>query len=243
MPRSFATTTLKTLSLTGALALLASPLMSQESQEGKPGQATPTVAVDPRIAYKKAMEDLIKSGLAEKALKEGAKVPDFTLPDAKGKPVSLSSLLAKGPVVLAFYRGGWCPFCNLELSSYQKALPEMKKLGASLVAVSPETPDHGATTAEKNALTYPVLSDSHLVASKRFGLVFTVPEAARPAYKQWGVDLAAYHGNTDWELPIPATYVIGQDGIIKLAYVNADYTHRLEPAKILEMLKFLQPAK
>ncbi len=243
MPRSFAS---HTLSLTGALALLASPLMSQANQTSQAGsskRADPADPVDPRIAYKKSMDDLIKSGLAEKALKAGDKVPDFTLPDATGKPVTLSSLLAKGPVVLAFYRGGWCPFCNLELRSYQKALPEIKALGASLLAISPETPDRGTTTAEKNTLTYPVLSDAHLAASKRFGLVFTVPQEARPAYKQWGVDLAAYSGNTDWELPIPATYVIGADGIIKLAYVNADYTHRLEPAKIIETLQALQPTK
>ncbi len=185
----------------------------------------------------KATEKLKASGIENKALKEGDTAPDFKLPDHKGGEVSLSELLEKGPVVISFYRGEWCPYCNLEIKALQDALPEIEDLGASLVAISPQTPPHSQTMAEKHALAFDVLSDVGNRVARQFGLVFTLAEELRPIYAQFGIDLPAHNGEDTFELPIPATYVIGTDGVIVKAFVDANYTARLEPDEILNVLK------
>jgi peroxiredoxin len=133
--------------------------------------------------------------------------------------VPLSDLLQHGPVVVAFYRGGWCPYCNLELRALQKSLPEIEKLGAQLVAISPQTPDSSLSTQQKDKLRFQVLSDKHSAVARQFGLVFTLPEEIRTIYKGFGHDLAVRNGDDSFELPFPATYVIGQDRIIRFAFV------------------------
>lgn len=183
------------------------------------------------------IQQLIASGGAEKALKEGESAPDFTLPDALGRPVSLSDLLKQGPVVVTFYRGAWCPYCDLELRAYQQALPQLQELGASMVAISPQMPDQSLSLAEKNALAFAVLSDVGNQVAREYGLVFRVDEAVRAAYQQIGADLPAYNGDSSWELPIPGTFLIDQSGTVSLAFVDPNFTHRLDPAIILEQLK------
>ncbi len=185
------------------------------------------------------IEQLITSGAAEQALKEGEQARDFTLPDALGNAVTLSHLLKQGPVVIAFYRGEWCPYCNLQLHAYQRMLPQIQALGASLVAISPQTPDHSLTLAEKQALTFAVLSDVGNQVARQFGLVFTIDEAVRAAHKQIGVDLPAYNGDESWELPMPGTFLVDQAGTVRLAFVDPDFTHRLEPSIIIAELKKL----
>jgi len=180
---------------------------------------------------------LVQSGIAEHGLKEGMQAPDFTLPDATGKQVSLSRLLQQGPVVITFYRGEWCPFCNLHLRAYQKILPQIHALGASLVALSPQTPDNSLTTKEKKELTYAVLSDVGNQIARQYGLVFKVPDATRAIQEEMGKPLPSYNGDDSWELPMPATFVVDQPGIIQLAFVDADYTRRLEPADIITCLQ------
>lgn len=205
-----------------------------------------TAGADPQIAaaMNRATADLEASGLADRSLAVGAEAPDFTLPNATGETVTLRSLLQDGPVVLSFYRGGWCPYCNLELRALQNALPQIQALGANLVAISPETPDNSLTTAEKNALSFAVLSDVGNKVAREFGLVFTLPAALRPIYEGFGIDLPAHNGDDRFELPVPATYVIGTDGRIALAFVNVDYTQRLDPEAILAALQQLQvPAR
>ncbi|GLV60531.1 alkyl hydroperoxide reductase [Dictyobacter sp. S3.2.2.5] len=188
------------------------------------------------------VQQLITSGAAEGALKEGERVEDFTLPNALGRPVTLSHLLKEGPVVINFYRGSWCPYCNLELRAYQQALPQLRALGASLVAVSPQTPDSSLTMAEKSGLTFPVLSDVGNRVARRFGLVFTIDEAVRAAHQQMGADLPAFNGDQSWELPISGTFLIDWDGTVRLAFVNPDFTRRLDPAVVIAKLKELQGA-
>src|SRR6266568_4077494 len=156
---------------------------------------------------------LIKSGAAEKALKEGAQVPDFTLLDARGAAVTLSQLLTRGPVVMTFYRGQWCPYCHLALRAYQQALPRMQAGGASLVALSPQTPYHSRALAEKLELTFALLSDMGNRVARQFGLVFTIDEAVRGAHKQVGADLPVFNGDTSWELPMAGTFLVDQSGI------------------------------
>jgi len=154
--------------------------------------------------------------------------------------VRLSELLQHGPVVVAFYRGGWCPYCNLELRALQKSLTEIQKLGAQLVAISPQTPDSSLSTQQKDELQFRVLSDKHSAVARQFGLVFTLPEEIRTIYKGFGHDIAARNGDDSFELPFPATYVIGQARTIHFAFVNADYTKRAQPAAILKVLRELR---
>jgi peroxiredoxin len=179
---------------------------------------------------------LAASGITDRALKTGDIAPDFGLPDATGTAVRLSDLLAKGPVVVSFYRGGWCPYCNLELRALQKALPEIAGLGATLLAISPEKPDETLTTAEKNELAFPVLSDHGSAVSKAFGIAFDLAEELRPIYTRFNHALPDRNGTQSWVLPIPATFVIAPNRRVALAFVDADYRKRLEPADILNAL-------
>ncbi|MDY7022975.1 MAG: peroxiredoxin-like family protein [Cyanobacteriota bacterium] len=192
---------------------------------------------DIKVVMDQATEDLVKSGITEQALKVGDQVPDFQLPNAVGQVVEIQKLLKSGPVVIAFYRGQWCPYCNLELRTLQKYLPEIEKLGAKLTAISPQTPDNSLSTTEKNELTFEVLSDVGNQVAKQFGLVFTVVEELRPIYEGFGIDLPAHNGDESFELPIPATYIINSNGVIVHAFVEPDYTQRLDPKDIITTLK------
>lgn len=200
-------------------------------------EAVKRIPADVLATMQKATAKLKVSGIENKALKEGDRAPDFSLPNHKGGEVSIGALLEKGPVVISFYRGEWCPYCNLEIKALQDALPEIVDLGASLVAISPQTPPHSQATAEKNALSFDVLSDHGNRVARQFGLVFTLAEELRPIYEQFGLDLPAYNGEDSFELPIPATYVIGAEGVILKAFVDANYTARLEPDEILKVLR------
>lgn len=188
---------------------------------------------------KSHIEHLVTSGAAELALKEGEQAPDFTLPDALGQPVTLSQLLTQGPVIIIFYRGQWCPYCNLELRAYQKALTQAQELGAALVAISPQTPDHSLSTMEKQGLAFAVLSDVGNQVARQFGLVFTLDEAARALYAQIGADLPAYNGDDTWELPMTGTFLVDQAGTVRLASVDPNFTHRLDPSVVIARLKEL----
>ncbi|BCL82288.1 alkyl hydroperoxide reductase [Ktedonobacteria bacterium brp13] len=183
---------------------------------------------------------LVQSGLAEQSLKAGVQAPDFTLPDAKGTDVTLSTLLQQGLVVLTFYRGSWCPFCNLQLRAYQQILPQIQELGATLVAVSPQTPDNSLTIIEKQELAFPVLSDKGNAVARQYGLVFKISDQLRGLYEQYQLDLTQYNGDDTWELPMPGTFIIDKSGTIQLASVNADFMQRLEPAAILDSLRTLR---
>ena len=181
--------------------------------------------------FQGAIETLVNGGIAANAVKVGQKAPDFSLPDQFGETVTLSSVLQRGPAAVVFYRGEWCPYCDLTLRAYQRILPHITALGASLIAISPQTPDNTLTTVEKKELTFSVLSDVGNVAARGYGLVFVTPEAARHP------GVSAANGDESWELPVPATFVIAQDGTIKHAFVDADWTHRLEPTELLRALE------
>jgi len=180
---------------------------------------------------------LVESGIADNSLKVGDKVPDFNLPNAAGEEVRLKEFLDKGPVILNFYRGGWCPYCNLELNAYQKHLPDINELGASLVAISPQTPDNSLSTAEKNELKFQVLSDVGNKVANQFGLVFKVPSELQEIYNNFGITLPKFNGDESWELPMPGTYVIDKDGTVSYAFADADYTKRAEPDEVIAKLE------
>ena len=186
------------------------------------------------------VDELDASGIAEGAVKEGDIAPDFALPNANGDTVTLSTLLAEGPVVLTFYRGGWCPYCNLQLRAYQRILPAIRELAAQLIAISPQAPDASLTTAEKNALEFEVLSDVDAKVAGAYRILFNLSERLKAAYLGMGRDLSADNADGQWHLPIPATYVIGRDGRVKLAYIDPEYRNRLEPSQIIDALKKLR---
>jgi peroxiredoxin len=179
----------------------------------------------------------LRDGLAKTALRAGDRAPPIVLTNAKGTLVDIESLRGRGPVIVTFYRGGWCPYCNLELRAFQQILPEIKAAGASLVAISPEKPDGTLSTAEKNALDFEVLSDVGQKVGRAFGLVYTFSDELKWAYQEFGLDIPGKNDAAEWALPISATYVIGQDGQIAYAYTDADYRDRAEPAEILKHLK------
>lgn len=185
------------------------------------------------------MDRVRASGVLEHALKVNDSVPDFTLPDAFGHEISLKTLLKEGPVVISFYRGEWCPFCNIELHALQEALPKINGLGANLIAISPEKPDSGIVMTEKNKLTFPVLSDFKNTVARQFGIVFRVgnelQDLSRTVFKN---DLAVRNGEDTYELPVPATFVVDVSGIVRFAHVEVDYmTGRAEPAEVVAALE------
>ena len=184
-----------------------------------------------REAMVRADMELAASGIAQRALKAGDRAPNFNLPDARGGYVRLKDLLATG--------GGWCPYCNLELRALQHILPEITRLDAKLVAVSPQTPDESLSTTEKNALSFSVLSGIGSTIARAFGIAYDLAEELRPIYARSGHALPEKNGDDSWVLPIPATYVIDTDGTIALAFVDVDYRNRLEPTEILNVLQSL----
>ena len=182
-------------------------------------------------------ESFISSGDAPQGLQVGDQLASFELPNQLGQTISLDELQGDSNIVISFYRGGWCPYCNIELCVLQQALPEFKSHGARLIAISPQLPDESMSTAEKNELSFPVLSDAGNKVAREFGLVFTLSEQLRPLYESFNIDLPATNGDKSFELPIPATFIIDSDGVVKGAFVNADYKQRMDPSDIINVLK------
>jgi peroxiredoxin len=191
----------------------------------------------------KSIDDLKQSGIVDRALKAGDLAPDFSLPNAQGRQVLLRDLLDRGSVILSFYRGLWCPYCNLELRAYQRVLSEIRALGATFVAISPQTPDRSAATATQNELEFEVLSDHRNEVAARFGIAYDVPQVVRTITEKFGHYLPDYNGSDDWQLPVSATYVIAPDRRIAVADVDPDFRRRLEPTDALVALRSLAPER
>lgn len=188
--------------------------------------------------YNEGIDAVVKSGILESAVQIGDKAPDFSLSNATGATVSLYEKLEEGPVVLTWYRGGWCPYCNLTLRRLQAELPNFKAAGANLIALTPELPDRSLSTTEKHGLEFEVLSDVGNIIAKAFGVVFKLtPEVAEIYQKAF--DLHAFNGDESNELPLAATYVIDTDGTVRYAFLDAEYRNRAEPEEILSTLKNL----
>jgi peroxiredoxin len=185
----------------------------------------------------RATAELVASGQAKRALKAGDAAPEFTLTDPDGKPVSSVELLKRGPLVISFYRGVWCPYCNLELTALEEALPSFQAEGANLVAISPQNAVNSRKSVRNNKLNFPILSDTHNDVAAAFGIRFALPDYLIELYKSLKNDLPAFNGDDSWTLPMPARYVVGQDGTILYAEVNPDYTHRPEPQDMLRVLR------
>lgn len=195
-----------------------------------------------KARYDGLVRHLKDTGVGQGALTVGDVCPEFTLANAEGRLVNSADLIAQGPLVLSFYRGKWCPYCRIELDALKDATPEIAAAGGLLVAVTAE--DKGGALAAKRDrdLDFEILCDLENGLSLAFGLLFRVPPDFRDNYREVGVEFPVIYGNESWFLPVPATYVVGRDGIIKHAYVNPDFRERLEPGEILAVLGDLQKA-
>jgi len=163
----------------------------------------------------------------------GDPAPDFTLPDAADQRRSLKQLLGEGDVVLIFYRGAWCPYCNLQLRAYQKRLAELREAGVILVAISPQTPDRSAEFAAEQQFGFHVLSDEGNTVARRYGLTYQLDEVSAAGYREAGIDLELINGDASWELPAPGTFLITRDGRVALASVDGDFRWRIGPDEVL----------
>jgi len=191
----------------------------------------------------RSTDELIAGAQAQRARKAGDIAPELTLNDSDGKPVSSRELLARGPLVVSFYRGVWCPYCNMELQALQAALPDIAARGASLVAISPQTAANSRKSQRDNKLGFPILSDTKSEVADAFGIRFALQEDLIELYKSFKNDLPAFNDDPSWVLPMPARFVIGSDGIIAYAEVNPDYTQRPDPSELLPVLDRLNASK
>lgn len=191
-----------------------------------------------RVAlYEAKIEELRSEFVVSRSLQRGATAPDFMLANQRGAPVTLSDLLRSNRVVITFYRGGWCPYCNIQLKAYQAVLPRLSALNALLVAISPQLPDASLSTAEQDGLTFDVLSDLGNQVARKFGLVYTLPEELQAVLRSFNKVLPSINGDDSWELPVPATFVIDRDSRSLLSHVDVDYRNRLEPTAIIAALE------
>ena len=188
-------------------------------------------------------DELIASGQAGRSLHAGDRAPAFTLPDPDGKLVSSRDLLAKGPLVLTFYRGVWCPYCNLDLQALEEVRTEIEARGAFLIVVSQQTAANSRKAQRTNKLGFPIVGDKDGELAAKFGIRWHLPDDVQAVHKQLGADLVAFNGEDSWTLPMPARYVIGQDGVIAYAEVNPDYTRRPEPSDVFAVLDQLNRSK
>lgn len=187
-------------------------------------------------AYKVGLEAVEKNGITSKAKQVGEQAPNFTLNNALGNPVELAEYLKKGKVVLTWYRGGWCPYCNMTLHELQQELPNFTANGATLIALTPELPDESISTAEKHNLEFEVLSDVGNKVAKDYGIVFRLTDEVAQMYND-SFGLNSHNGDDSNELPLAATYIINEKGEIVYAFLDADYRKRAEPSELTEFLQ------
>jgi len=209
--------------------------LAQRLMEIKAGVAQ-YVRPENQAINERAVAELEASGIVDRILPVGARAPEFTLPDQNGKIVSSADLLAKGKLVIDFYRGRWCPFCVTELETYRDMHEEIKASGTSLIAISPQTVKHSAFTADQHKLRFPVLSDTGNKLARQFGLVYSVPAYQEQLFRSVFINLPLTNGDDTWELPLPATYVIDTDRTVLFAEAFSDYTRRPEPSEPLNIV-------
>ncbi len=186
---------------------------------------------------RRATTDLIKQGMEKTALQTGSAIPDFTLKNTHGNLIDIFDLLKRKPVCLIFYRGSWCPYCNLTLQAYQEQLAEIQDCGAQLVAISPELHESSRANAEKFDLQFEILSDVGNATAKKFGLAYQLPAELVKIYLELGTDIPHFNGDDSWELPVPAMYIVNSKGTIVFSSINAEYLERIDPQAIIGALK------
>jgi peroxiredoxin len=192
-----------------------------------------------RRAHDALVRQLLRAGSAEGCLKVGDSFPLFLLPDEGGRLVASDELLAERPLVVSFFRGDWCPFCSAMLQALEAARPEIEAAGGRLVALTPDTGRYPRAAKRSLGLGFPVLSDADCAVAMQCGVVFRTPPETQAMLRSYGIDLPARHGNDSWFIPIPATFVVGRDGVVRYAFADPDFTRRAEPAEIVAALRAL----
>ena len=187
-------------------------------------------------AVGKSIEDLKTKNIEEKSIKIGETIPNFSLKNAKNEVVNSSDILKNGKMIIAFYRGSWCPYCNLELKALQEKISEFKEKNATLVAISPQSPDNSLTVIEKHHLTFEVLTDKDNVFAKQLGIVFELQDFVLPYYHALGIDLSSFNKNADNSLPIPAVFVVNESSKIIYKFADANYMNRIDIDELLKTL-------
>lgn len=207
---------------------------------GCSGASTTAISEQPAVESvtpAPAGEVVTEQDAVNNALKPGAKMPSFALSDIDGNTVTSDELLKKGNLVVVFYRGAWCPFCNLYLQNLQKEAEKLKQAGGNIVAISVENPDKSSSVAAKNELQFTVLSDPRLETARKFGIVYELAKETDEQYKSKGLDVAKNNAMETAELPLGATFIVKRDGEIVYAFLDTDYKKRAEPEVIIENLK------
>ncbi len=194
------------------------------------------VPPETQAVHARVIADLKAARLAEKVLRVGSKTPAFELKDHNGKTVSSAELSNKGPLVICFFRGRWCPFCVGQLEAMNLLVPQIVQAGASIVAISPQTVQQSFFMVDQHKLRFPLLSDAGNQVARQFGLVYRVPDEQQDIYRRSFVNLPFANADSSWELPIPATFIVDRDGTVLYASVDEDYTQRPEPLEILQQL-------
>ncbi|WP_241330287.1 peroxiredoxin-like family protein [Chryseobacterium arthrosphaerae] len=187
-------------------------------------------------AFGKSVDDLKTKNMEDRCIQPGEKMPEFLLPNATDKMIDSNDILKKGKMILAFYRGSWCPYCNLELKFLQDNLSRIKDKNAVLIAVSPQTPDHSLSMAEKNKLGFEVLSDQNNDFAKKLGIVFQLQDFVLPYYRNLGINLSEFNNNDENLLPVPAVFVVDQDRRIIFKYLDVNYMNRVDVEELIQAL-------
>ncbi len=232
--------------IVGAMLLAGALLATSGCQSDRPLQAKldarrdefRTTAPPQRVKrFEQGIETVRQTGIEDRAKNVGDRAPDFTLTRAAGGTFHLAGALQDGPIVLLWYRGGWCPYCNTQLQAMQKVLPQIRQAGGQLVAISPEQSSFAGQTRSKLDLDYVVLSDPGNRVAGKYDIVYALPGEVAGDYADLGLDLEKYNGDTSNQLPLAVTYVIDTDGVIRYAFVDADYRRRAEPADVVRAIR------
>lgn len=186
----------------------------------------------------KYIESMKNDHLAKDAIKVGEKLPEQLLISATNEKENLSDII-DSPTIITFYRGTWCPYCNLVLKAYQDILPQIKNKGGNLIVISPELPDSSLSFKEKMQLEFGVYSDINNDFARKLGLVFKVEEHIHTLQKELGMDIEKFNGSSSLELPFPATIVVDKNAVVSYVFVDENYTNRAEPIEVLKELEKL----
>lgn len=209
----------------------------QDQLKAKAEEAAKRMPPEKQKIMNDAIEALRNEKILEKVPKVGETFPEFSLLDVKGRAVKRSDIIVKRRTIITFYRGGWCPYCSIQLHAFQKELPKIRSLDAELIAVSPELSDNSLSTQEKNKLQFTVLSDPDQMLARKLGIVYSLPESLKTLYSQLKIDLPAVNGQQKWELPLAATFVVDRTGKILYAFAHEDYKVRAPMGDILKALE------
>lgn len=193
-----------------------------------------------KATMKQANQTLIDSGILERTIKVGDQLPNFTLKNQNGDNISSTELLKQGPLVISFFRGVWCPYCNLEIQALEQYATQFLAEGANIVVISPQAQASNQRTVEQNKLSFDVLMDAGNNYADKLNISFTLAKEIKALYSGFGINLAEHNGEDSWTLPMPTRLVVSTDGNVIAADINPDYTQRPDPSETLTTIKSIK---